>query len=269
MNRIQGYLNALADRIAAESELAGSTSSHKPDIGSNRERIVQLLLSKHLPNRVTSSLGGQVIGVSGAESNQIDVLVSNDIAVRFEENERIFVIAEGVVAAITIKSYLDKSAIEDCLANLASIPQLDRSVIDFKLLRGDSFGSFVERHPTLYVFAYDGLTLDTCVGHIEAFYASHPEIPVNRYAFYVVVNGQYVIQYCRTDVTTNTGYVAKAGTFLPMQLDNDKREYLGYPFIGMLHQISSYTDWLPFIHIHIDRYFSAGCGLPIGPMRLP
>lgn len=168
MIRIQRYFNALADRITADAALAGSTS-HKPDIGSNRERIVQLLLSKHLPNRITSSLGGQVIGVSGAESNQIDVLASNDIAVRFEENEKTFVVAEGVVATITVKSFLDKGAIEDSLANLASIPQLDRSVIDFKLLKGDSFASFVERHPTLFVFAYDGVQLDTCLRLVRFF----------------------------------------------------------------------------------------------------
>ncbi len=113
MTCIRGYFNALSDRIAAESVLAGSTS-HRPDIGSHREHIVQLLLSKHLPNRITSTLGGHVIGISGAESNQIDVLVSNDIAVRFEENQRTFVIVEdsegsryhvgGVISGTGVKS---------------------------------------------------------------------------------------------------------------------------------------------------------------------
>ena len=266
MNRIQRYFNALADRMAADAEIAGS-SSHRPDIGSNRERIVQEFLSKHLPNRLNSSLGGQVIGLSGAESNQIDVLVSSDVAVRFEQNEKTFVVAEGVAAAITVKSYLDKAAIEDCLANLASIPQLDRTAFDFKLLTNDPFSAFLDRHPTLYVFAYAGVQADTCLEHVTNFYRSHPEIPKNRYALYVIVNGKYAILYCRTAVTTTTGYVAQPGEFLVNRLEDHMK---GYPFVAMLNSISSYTDWLPSLHIDIFRYFNIGYGLPnSGPSRLP
>jgi hypothetical protein len=130
LTRIQRYFNALTDQIAARSALA-VTASHKPDIGTNREDLVRLFLSRHLPARLSSSLGDHVIGLLSEESNQIDVLISNDIAVRFEENERTFVLAEGLAAAITVKSYLDKNAIEDSLLNLARIPQLDRRALDF------------------------------------------------------------------------------------------------------------------------------------------
>lgn len=248
----------LADQIAARSELA-RTASHRPDIGTNREEIVRLFLSKHLPNRLTSTLGGQVISLSGAESNQIDVLVSNDIAVRFEENERTFVVAEGVVAAITVKSNLDRNAIEDSLLNLASIPQFDRRALDFKLLVRDPFSAFVNVHPTLCVFAYHGVQADTCLEHVADFYGHHPEIARNRYALHVIVNGQYSILFCRSEVTASTGYVAQQGEFFLSRLE----DYIkGYPFVAMLNSISSYTDWLPFMHVHIDRYFNLGYGLP-------
>lgn len=266
MNRIQRYFNALADRMAADSEIAGS-STHRPDIGSNRERIVQEFLSRHLPGRLSSSFGGQVIGLSGAESGQIDVLVSSDVAVRFEQNERTFVVAEGVAAVITVKSYLDKAAIEDSLANLASVPQLDKTALDVKLLANDPFTAFVDRHPTLCVFAYDGVQADTCLEHVVNFYQSHPEIPKNRCALYVIVNGKYAILYCRTAVTITTGYVAQPGELFLMRLEHQMR---GYPFIAMLNAISSYTDWLPFIYIDIFRYFDIGFGLPnSGPSRSP
>ena len=224
MTRIQRYFNALADQIASRSALA-STASHRPDIGTNREEIVRLFLSKHLPNRLSSTLGGQVISLSEAESNQIDVLVSNDIAVRFEENERTFVVAEGVAAAITVKSYLDGNAIEDSLLNLASIPQLNRRALDFKLLVRDPFSAFVEVHPTLCVFAYDGVQADSCLEHVTDFYRRHPEIPRYRYALHVIVNSRYTILYCRSEVTTTTGYVAQPGEFFLDTLEDNTEGY--------------------------------------------
>jgi len=120
MNRIRDYFNLLAQQISIEAEIAG-VSSHKTDIGLNRERLVEGFLRKHLPKRLTPSIGGQVIGYDSSESKQIDILVSSDISVRFEQNERTFITAENLAAAITVKSHLDKAALEDCLFNLGSV----------------------------------------------------------------------------------------------------------------------------------------------------
>lgn len=118
----------MAQRLSIDAELAGS-STHRPDIGANRDRLVHAFLNKHLPRRLSATFGGHVIGTGGAESKQVDILVSSDVSVRFEENERTFVTTEGLAAAISVKSVLDKAALCDCLLNLASIPQADPRVI--------------------------------------------------------------------------------------------------------------------------------------------
>jgi len=121
MSRIKSYFNHLSEKIAIDAQIAGM-SSHNSDIGSNREKIVELFLHKHLPKRLTPSIGGQVIGLDGSESKQIDILVSSDLSIRFDQNEKTFVTVESIAAAISVKSTLDKPALEDCLLNLASIP---------------------------------------------------------------------------------------------------------------------------------------------------
>lgn len=259
MNRIQKYFNLLAQRIAVDAEMAGSSSSHRPDIGSNRERIVELFLHNHLPRRLSASVGGQVVGYEGSESKQIDIIVSSDISIRFDENEKTFVTAESVAAAISVKSYLDKSALEDSLFNIASIPQIHPDVLRFKLLMNNPFTAFIELHPSTYVFAYKGMDLDTCLDHAFRFYQGHTEIPRNRYPLGIIVNNDYIIKYCRSDTRTTTGALIKAGTFFPIKLEQEMR---GYPLIEILNNISSYTDWLPYMDVGIRRYFNASFGLP-------
>lgn len=132
-SRIVDYFNFIADKIEVDSQISGLTL-HRTDKGTNRERLVELFLSKHLPRRLKPFLGGTVFGASGSESKQIDVLVSSDLAINFEEVDKMFVAIENVAAAITVKSYLDKGAILDSLENLANLPQIEPRALSFKFL---------------------------------------------------------------------------------------------------------------------------------------
>lgn len=141
MNRIGRYLNSLADKLDIESKLAGE-AGHNPTIGDNRERLVQLFLSKHLPDSLNVFVGGLIIDSDGNESKQIDVIVSNNLGINFREHEKMFIGVESVASAITVKSMLDKAAIYDCLYNLASIPIISSEILSFRLIKGDPFQEF-------------------------------------------------------------------------------------------------------------------------------
>ncbi len=116
----------------------------------------------------------------GVESKQIDVIVANDIGVRFDENEKTFETAESVAGAITVKSSLDRAALIDALGNLASIPEPSKEALSFKGLAGDACESFLDRHPCHYVFAYDGMDGSRSLEEVREFFRSHPEIPLRR-----------------------------------------------------------------------------------------
>ncbi len=257
MTRIQNYFNGVADKIASASLIA-STAQHRPDIGSNREDIVRDFLLRHLPRRLYASLGGQVISHNGSESGQIDVIVSNDLGVRFDENEKTFVTTESVAGAITVKTTLNQASLIDALTNLSSIPEPSMEAFGFKILKTGSSEAFLERHPSLYVFAYEGISGETCLAHVNAFYSNHPNIPYRRYPKGIVVNRKYMIRFFRSETRASTGCVIPKDTFYLMPLEEDLR---GFPFVQLLNDLSSYADWLNHMDVSIHPYFNTGFGL--------
>lgn len=257
VTRIQNYFNGVADKIASSSLIA-STAQHRPDIGANRENIIRDLLLRHLPRRLTATLGGQIISHDGRESGQVDVIVSNDLGIRFEENEKTFVTAESIAGAITVKSSLDRATLTDVLTNLSTIPEPSPDVFGFKILRPGSAAAFLERHPSLYVFAYDGISGEKCLSYVNDFYSNRPEIPFRRYPKGIIVNRKFLIRFIRNEGYSSTGKVIHKDTFFLMQVEDALR---GYPYIHLLNDLSSYADWLNHMDVSIHPYFNAGFGL--------
>jgi len=233
--------------------MAASSSSHGPDIGENREVIVREFLEKHLPKRLSVSLGGQIIGIDGSVSNQIDIIVNSDIAMRFEQNRKTFISTEGVASAITVKSYLNKGGLIDCLKNIASIPQADVDVLRFPFSPNMLFYKYIKIYPAIFVFAYTGIKLKTCLNHLQEFYQEHKDIPVNRYPCGILVNKKYYIRYTRFESKTTTGEIIPAGRFCPVTLSED---ICGYPFFDILTHISTHTSWLSQMNINFSPYFN-------------
>lgn len=260
MTRIQIYFNGVADKIASSSEIA-STANHRPDIGANREYIVKDFLDLHLPRRLFSSLGGQVISHDGRESKQIDVIISNDLGVRFDENERTFVTAESVAGVITVKSSLNQTTLIDSLTNLSSVPEPSSKAFGFKTLRSSAVEAFLDHHPSQYVFAYDGLSGEKCLEYVKDFYKNNSSIPVRRYPKGIIVNRKYMIKFFRNEARTTTGFLVPKNNFFLMSVEKDFR---GYPFVQLLNDMSSYMDWLNHMDISTHQYFNEGFGLPIG-----
>ncbi|NKE72808.1 DUF6602 domain-containing protein [Candidatus Manganitrophus noduliformans] len=256
--RIQNYFNGVADKFESASLIA-STAHHQPDIGSNREVIIRDFLQRHLPRRLSACLGGQVISHDGRESRQIDVVVVNDIGIRFDENDKTFVTVESVAGAITVKSTLNRDTLINALQNLASIPDPSQAALGFKVLTGNAFEAFLDRHPSFYVFAYDGMSGERCLMEVQEFYRVHPEIPLRRYPKGIVVNKRYMIRFVRDETRTSSGYVVSKDTLFLMTLEDPMR---GYPFVQLLNDLSSYCDWLNYMDVSIHPYFNTGFGLP-------
>jgi hypothetical protein len=252
LSKIQNYFNGVADKVAAQSSLAG-IAQHRPDIGLNREIIVRDFLLKHLPKRLHASLGGKIISSDGSESNQIDIIIHNDIGIRFEENERTFITAESVASVITIKSSLDRAGLIDSLLNLSTVPDPSPSTLDFKTLRSTAFDKFVEFHPSRHVFAFDGVNAQTCLRHIEEFYSLHPEIPNNRYPKNIIVNRKYIISYSKNSRTAANGSIVPENPFYLVELQDLNR---GYPFVSLLNDVTSYLDWLNHMSTDHIAYFN-------------
>ena len=120
------FLRHRSHTIAARGREAGFYD-HGPTVGAAREWVLREPLEDVLPERygVTS---GEVRASDGSVSTQWDVLIINrlDTPHLFRSPGAAVVPVEGVLAAISVKSMLDKAAIEDAAeaaARLRSMPR--------------------------------------------------------------------------------------------------------------------------------------------------
>jgi hypothetical protein len=240
MHRIANYFNLLSDKLDIERQTAGLTVNNS-DIGTNRERILSIFLSKHLPRRLFATLGGMVFGSQGDESRQIDVLVASDLAINFQEHEKMFVSVESIAAAISVKSFLNGDEVAECLSNLASIPQCDPDVLKFKMLKPNTFDVFCQRHPALFIFAYDGLTADTIAKHVLSYLKGHSSHPGNRLPIEIIVNRKYSIRFTGSDSD-------------PLRIIYYNYSNRGFPLAQIVNRIGDYADWLSFVTLHNNIY---------------
>ncbi|WP_157442112.1 DUF6602 domain-containing protein [Actinoplanes awajinensis] len=252
MNRVNSYLNSAADLLAAKGGIAGH-SSHKLTIGHNREQPLVEFLNLHLPTRLNAQLGGTVVSHLGEESAQIDVLVTNDLGLRFEANDRPFVMTEAVAAAISVKSDLDKAAIFDSLDGLLSIPAPSPDVLTFPTLRNDPFAAYTQRHPTLWMFGYDGAQANTCLGHLQAYVDDKGIDAHARSRICAIVNRRYTISYHIEASTTHLGDRIEANSFHVSELGEGMQ---GYALARLINQISHYTDWVGYASTSFHPYFT-------------
>jgi len=188
------YFNTLSDIVATRANLAGD-SGENTDIGRNRELICQELFQNHLSPRLTVSPGGDIFGVGNQRSGQLDIIVSHDMSMAFKENDKPRVPVESVTAVISVKSRLTKAELFNALKNLASVPQPTESVVSLGLL-SNSVPDYFLSWPALFLFAFDGVSLRTCIKHIAEFYASN-SVPINRVPRAIVVNRKYLVTFAQ------------------------------------------------------------------------
>lgn len=251
MTTLRGYFNGLADLLAQRAVLAGDAAENI-DIGTNREVICQEFLRRHVPRRFTVHSGGDVFGIGGQRSGQIDILVNHDMSMNFEVNHKIRAAVESVTAAISVKSYLNKNSLHNALANLASIPQCHEPVIHLSPLK-PPVANYLLSWPSLFVFAYDSADADNFADYMSEYYQAHPTL-LNRIPRAIVVN--------RKSLTTFLHYeVPNASTdtpFCPKWLRTGKPNSpgRGAPLFWLMHELAKGVTWLDGLYLDYEAYYS-------------
>ncbi len=118
---IVDYFASKADSLEAEA-LSAKIFDNPVDKGDVRESILLEFLDDHLPKRCGAIRGGFVFNQFGNRSKQIDLIVTTDSNIQFKRTygkheTKSFTSIEGVLAAISIKSTLDKKEFFDALDN--------------------------------------------------------------------------------------------------------------------------------------------------------
>ncbi len=254
-NVLKKYLDDASDYLAALSNLA-STSIHKGDIGSNREGLLIEFINKHCPDRLSAFRGGKILGFGQEASSQIDIIVRCDIAPKFALNETEFTYVEGTMLAIEVKSHLDKQRLHEALDNLASIPQASDNIFESAALGvPDTWEQeFKSALPTLIIFGYDGISLESLYQNLIKYYNDKPDIPWNRRPSKILVNQKYCISSSNKGVPLSTGERIPPNEFYPFHL----KEKRGYCLGLLLDSLTSVVTWLPQMRLNFYEYINEG-----------
>lgn len=151
------YWRLRMDGISRRLEAARKIISHKVTRGSLAERTLAQQIEEFLPARW--ELGtGFILGEDGAESKQVDLLIYNTMTDSpLYRDGSVVALAPGTArVAVEVKSQLDKTAISESLANVASVREVDPALVGF-------------------VFAYDGCEAGTFAEHVSSWVKDHPD----------------------------------------------------------------------------------------------
>ena len=225
--RLRAYYKDVAAVLRGEAK-AASIFPNTTDIGMSRERVYAEFLRQHAPSKCNVFFGGFLFGEDGSESAQLDVLVTTDTTPRFNFHNKdgqgkSFSPVEGTLAVASIKSTLNKNELEDALAGIAGIPPTT------PLGNRVSFGLSIQNYddwPYKIIYASDGISAESLLGHLNNYYISNPNIPLGRRPNVIHVSGKYVIFRVISGMSVLDAYNQKnveleIGTFRHFTLDPD------------------------------------------------
>ncbi len=127
------HYDGLTARMLSEIETISERMSHQGEKGRNNEKILGEFLRCHLPTRYTVSTG-KVIGVGGAESGQIDLVIHDrlDTPELVAGHDFRLIPIETVFAVIAVKTTLTKRDLRDAMKSLESVRSLPRKAAIFQ-----------------------------------------------------------------------------------------------------------------------------------------
>ena len=192
--RLRKYFEKVGAVLRGEAESA-SIFPNSTDVGMSRERVYAEFLKLHAPSKCNVFLGGFLFDMNGAESRQMDVIVTTDTAPRYNLHNRdgagkSFSPVEGTLGVASIKSTLNKNELEDALTGIASIPPT--APLEGRLSFGIELVGY-DDWPYKIIYASDGIAGSTLLQHVQDFYATNSGIPITRRPQLIHVAGKYVI----------------------------------------------------------------------------
>ena len=191
---IVDYYSDLAGQLTSEAKQAGILKNPST-IGVDREEIYRKFLKRHIPYMCEVFRGGYLFDIEGNASKQIDLIITSGMSPRFEMREASHANApvEGAIAAIEVKSMLNKSKLYEALENFAAIPRLRNPEEALNpQIKAPSESNWWD-WPYKVIFAYDGIDRHQLYGHFNEFYNENRDIPPECKPSMIHVLNSYVV----------------------------------------------------------------------------
>ncbi|OFZ99643.1 MAG: hypothetical protein A3H35_06735 [Betaproteobacteria bacterium RIFCSPLOWO2_02_FULL_62_17] len=193
-DRLRDYYLSVAAVLRGEAD-AASVFANTTDVGMSREKVYAEFLKQHAPSKCNVFLGGFVFDEDGAESKQLDIIITTDTAPRFnlrnkDGTGKSFSPVEGTLGVVSVKSTLNRNELFDALGGIASIPPTrsleGRINMQLRIKNYDDW-------PLKIVYATNGIAPETLLAHINDYYATNPAIPLNRRPHFIHIVGSCLI----------------------------------------------------------------------------
>jgi len=258
LDNLRRYFQHVAQVLRGEAS-AATLFPNSTDKGMSRERVYSQMLRDHLPSACNVLFGGSIFNQRGELSKQIDIVVTNDVCPQFNHHNRdgtgkAIACVDGTLAAVSVKSFLDRKEVFEALSNLASIPQqrIDWEPVPF------NEETHLHQWPYKVLFAFDGATVDTVKQGMHDFSTQYGNYPRNRQPDMIHVLGKYRLVKFWKDMI-HEGHTIQAGHYVTMTTDCDVAAMA--TMIAMIQQILLASRCVPF---HYGEMFERMCGLPPG-----
>lgn len=226
-HRLRTYYIKVAEVLRGEAD-AASVFANTTDIGMSRELAYVEFLKQHAPSKCNVFLGGFLFDEDGLESKQLDIIITTDTAPRFNLNNKdgsgkSFSPVEGTLGVVSIKSTLNKAELFDALDGIASIPPTKSLEGRVNILL--SIPNY-DDWPLKVVYASKGLSPETLLAHLNEYYITNTEIPINRRPNFIHVAGSCFIARIQQgmsmrDRSSGTATPLAPGTYCLVTADSD------------------------------------------------
>lgn len=246
--KLTNYFQNIADVLDQKKKIS-EVFPNNVDSGQTREGILKQFLQEHLPLRCKVVSGGFIFNSNDEESSQIDLIILHDLTLQFDALQSLglktFAAIEGCMAAISVKTNLDKEQLENSLDGFATIPKMPKLTINPQLIT-----DIPNEIPLRIIFAFTSLKPETIKSHLEDYYKKNPT-PIKEQVRFVLVNNNYIITRTLQDNPTNKGDLIPANTFFISQ----PRKYSGaYGLHFLITELQRITNIIPHLSISFGAY---------------
>jgi len=262
-SRLRSYYIKVAEVLRGEAD-AASVFANTTDIGMSRELAYAEFLKQHAPSKCNVFLGGFLFDDDGAESKQLDIIITTDTAPRFNFHNKdgagkSFSPVEGTLGVVSVKSTLNRAELFDALGGIASIPAtrtLGNRVNS--LLNIKNYDDW----PVKIIYATNGIAPETLLAHLNEYYTQNPAIPLNRRPNFIHVAGSCLIVRATEGMSihdrgTGTAIPLPLGAYHLITTDPDLQA-----IIWTLNQLQINTTSSSHILFSYDSIINKVNGLP-------
>ncbi len=193
--RLKEYYQDIGEKMVSEAKIS-SVLPNPSDKGSARETVYFNFLKDSLPISCNIALGGYLFDLTGRESKQLDIIVTNSTSLKYRVpiggTEKEFACVEGSLAVAEVKSNLDAKELLDALKKIASIPPM--MPLEGRIPSILTIPNY-DDWPYKIIYAHKGNRLETLCQSLNEFYSEHSTIPFTRRPNLIHVNGAGYIAY--------------------------------------------------------------------------